>query len=428
MPIFRRPVRLAVLLCLLIAAPLHAQSPTPTPLIHTVAPGESLVRIAQQYGVRWQAIADVNGITDINRLLVGQRLIIPSPSDATFTATASPTASATATTSTPIVLTLTPTPTIEIPAATATQFAASGALDLAPTIQPPPPLLVPVSTIVLNTPTIPTETPTITPTFTLTLTTTPPPPSSVNGLNLNQFILMDEATRTHVREIYARGVELARNPHAFSKVGDSTIENPFFMTRFDGGDYNLGAYTYLQRVIDYYDGSFERDSVAVQVGLHSWSAVDPMWGDPYQCPSGDSPIACEIRLHNPSVMFIRLGSNDRGVPELFERSLRALVEMCILNGVIPIIGTKADRFDGAQNINNEIMRRLASEYHVPLWDFDVLAGTIPGRGLLSDGVHMTTFYAHDWRDPAALMTGHGVHSLTALMMLDSILNTLEINP
>ncbi len=425
MSLYRRPIRLAaLLLCLLIAVPLQAQTPSPTPVIHIVAPGESLVRIAQQYGVRWQAIAEANALTDINRLLVGQRLIIPPPSDATLTSTytASPTPSLTATgTSAPPTLT-------PIPALTETPVAASGALDIAATIPPPPPMLIPVGTIVLNTPVTPSLTPTITPTYTASPTTTPPPPSTVNGLNFDQFIVMDDATRANIRDIFVRGIELARNPHAFSKVGDSTIENPFFMTRFDGTDYNLGAYAYLQRVINFYDGSFERDSVAVSVGLHSWSAIDPMWGDPYQCPSGDSPVACEIRLHNPSLMFIRLGSNDRGVPELFERSLRSLVELCILNGVIPIIGTKADRFDGAQNTNNEIMRRLAAEYHVPLWDFDVLAGTIPGRGLLSDGVHMTTFYPHDWRDPAALMTGHGVHSLTGLMMLDAVLNTLGITP
>ena len=66
------------------------------------------------------------------------------------------------------------------------------------------------------------------------------------------------------------------------------------------------------------------------------------------------------------------------------------------------------------------MRALAAEYHVPLWDYDMLANTIPGRGLEGDGAHMTTFYAHDWSQPQAFQTGHGVHTMGGLMMLDAI--------
>ena len=44
---------------------------------HTVAAGESLSAIAQQYGVTTDAIMAFNGITDPNRILVGQVLLIP---------------------------------------------------------------------------------------------------------------------------------------------------------------------------------------------------------------------------------------------------------------------------------------------------------------------------------------------------------------
>jgi hypothetical protein len=92
--------------------------------------------------------------------------------------------------------------------------------------------------------------------------------------------------------------------------------------------------------------------------------------------------------------------------------------------VIPILGTKADRFEGPGNVNNAIIRRLATDYGVPLWDFDLLAGTIPGRGLTVDNVHMTTFFAHDWTQPVAFQRGHGVHNLTALMALDAVLEVI----
>lgn len=48
--------------------------------IHVVAPGENLYRIGLQYGLSWVPIAAVNGITDPDRIYVGQELIIPGTS------------------------------------------------------------------------------------------------------------------------------------------------------------------------------------------------------------------------------------------------------------------------------------------------------------------------------------------------------------
>jgi LysM repeat protein len=44
---------------------------------HTVAAGESLSTIAQQYGVSTAALMAFNDITDPNKILVGQVLLIP---------------------------------------------------------------------------------------------------------------------------------------------------------------------------------------------------------------------------------------------------------------------------------------------------------------------------------------------------------------
>ena len=45
--------------------------------VHTVAPGESLSTIADRYGVSVRALAEANGIGDIHRIQVGQRLVVP---------------------------------------------------------------------------------------------------------------------------------------------------------------------------------------------------------------------------------------------------------------------------------------------------------------------------------------------------------------
>jgi murein DD-endopeptidase MepM/ murein hydrolase activator NlpD len=52
-------------------------SPSPSTQIHIVQPGETLTRIASRYGVTTSAIVAANGIADPSLILVGQRLAIP---------------------------------------------------------------------------------------------------------------------------------------------------------------------------------------------------------------------------------------------------------------------------------------------------------------------------------------------------------------
>lgn len=51
---------------------------TDTPGTHTVAAGENLYQIGLKYGVSWVTLADVNNLSNPNRITVGQTLQIPS--------------------------------------------------------------------------------------------------------------------------------------------------------------------------------------------------------------------------------------------------------------------------------------------------------------------------------------------------------------
>ncbi len=421
-------------------------SPTPTFAInptYVIVRGDTLFDISRRFGVTLNDLVAANNLADINRIRIGQSIVLP-----LYTPTVTPTGQATVEV-TPIEL-LTESPTFT-PSPTSTYTFSATPI---PTDTPSPMFTAfPTNTPLPEPTSAPTNTGLAAETaeaagqavaFSLApenamptqwadnlgmaliqsvptaLTIVPQGEATINGITLDQFVVMDDVTREHVREIYALGQSLGRNPHAFSKVGDSTIENPFFMDRFDTPDgYNLGLYSWLQPTIDWFRGSFSRDSMAVRVAMHTWTVNDPMWADPYQCESGESPLECEIRLNNPAFIFFRLGVNDVGVPEMVEENLRTAIEYSLENGIVPIIGTKPDLRPGTEQ-NNDVMRRLAAEYRVPLWDFAVLAETIPGRGLGSDGSHMTTYYLHDYTQPAAFQTGHGVHSLAGLMMLDSL--------
>jgi hypothetical protein len=287
-----------------------------------------------------------------------------------------------------------------------------GGLPPTPTLRPwptmqPTPTAIPLTAT--PTPVPPTPTPAL----------APPQRVAVNGVPWESIVVMPPEVVAHAREIFAAGQALGRNSNAYSKVGDSTTENPHFLARFDEGPYNLGDYAYLQPVIDHFRGSHGRDSLAVRIGLHAWTANDPMWAEPGLCLPNETPVECEIRVHNPALILIRLGTNDVGSGEMFAANIRRIIDTAIAAGVIPVIGTKGDRHEGS-NENNDILRGIAAEYRIPLWDYDLVADTLPGRGLDVDDAHMMTFYAHDYSDPTAFTRGHAMHNLTALMMLDAL--------
>ncbi|MCU0510951.1 MAG: SGNH/GDSL hydrolase family protein [Anaerolineae bacterium] len=307
-----------------------------------------------------------------------------------------------------VIAEVTATPGAVLPLATATP---------APTLTPVPPTATPLP---------PTATPTPPP------TATPPPPTpvipfpaSINGVASADIIGLPPTVRRRIAMLADLGQIMGRNPRAFSRLGDSVIENPHFLARFDESAYNLGDYAYLAPVIAYYQGSFGRQGVAVRRGLHSWSVFDPLWAGQGDCFANETLIACELRLNNPSILFIRLGSNDFGVPDSFDKAMRRIVEYAMNAGVIPILSTKADRFRDPDDVNNTIIRQIAADYWLPLWDFDRVAATIPGKGIGSDGVHLTTFFAHDYTQPQGFQTGYGLQNLSALMALEAVWQVIQ---
>ncbi len=266
--------------------------------------------------------------------------------------------------------------------------------------------------------------PSPTPQHTLTITPSRPPtqtpvPFQLNGLTLDQFIILPPEVLQHSQEIFANGQVWGRNANRFSKLGDSLIATPHFLTPFDEtGKYDLGEFVYLQPTIDFFAGSFDRYGVAVRAGLHAWGVFDPLWANKEWCEANENMLDCEIRLNNPAVLLIFLGSNDNGSAEAFQHNVEQIVETAVSHGVIPVLVTKADRFEGGDNRNNNMIREIAQVYQVPLWDFDLFAATLPGRGLEEDFVHLTVFPENDYTLPVAFERGYAMHNLTALMVLD----------
>ncbi|MCK4978360.1 MAG: hypothetical protein KAS36_15600, partial [Anaerolineales bacterium] len=115
-----------------------------------------------------------------------------------------------------------------------------------------------------------------------------------------------------VVEIYRRGLEFGNNPRAFSKIGDCGSTPAWFLGNFDRNSkyYSLGEHQYLEPIIQEFQGSYERTSLAAKSGFNASSIFAPIWANRDFCQPSESPLACEFRIHQPMFAFITLGTND----------------------------------------------------------------------------------------------------------------------
>jgi hypothetical protein len=215
---------------------------------------------------------------------------------------------------------------------------------------------------------------------------------------------------TRAREIYIAGLAMGNDPHSFSTIGDCQSVPTIFMGKYDTDKYVLRkGYEYLDKTIQQFRGSFNRDSISVKDGMSVASVLSPMWADPKQCQQGETPLDCELRLHKPSIMFINLGTNWNGGNEVtHEKYLRQIVDILIAHGVVPIISSKGDNQEGGQRINKS-MAKVAYDYDIPFWNFWLSIRDLPGKGL--DGTREGGYLTPEaW----------GPRSLTGLMALDAV--------
>jgi len=236
------------------------------------------------------------------------------------------------------------------------------------------------------------------------------------------------------KAIYARGLEEGRFLDRFSKIGDCQNIPPYFLAFFDSPErYDLGEkYAYLQEAIDHFSGSFSRESAATKGGMNVAAVISNsyFWLDQERCEDGESPLACELRLNQPSIALISMeeswGSGNK--VENYEKYLRQIIETVIEFGVVPILATKADNMEGDHQINQTIAR-LAYEYDIPLWNFWLAVQPLPNHGLQDDGFHLTGL--DNFSNIMNRKHAWPVRNLTALQAIDAVwcqLNDLPLPP
>lgn len=249
------------------------------------------------------------------------------------------------------------------------------------------------------------------------------------------------AQRDRLRAIYEDGQARGARPGVFTVVGDSISADARFLKPIAQGQVDLGEYGALQAAIDAFSGpngrgepSFGASSWAAEVGWTAEDALNPALNVAGACGADESPLACEYRTARPSVALITLGTNDVAAgrsPDSYRANLRRILDETLAWGVIPVLSTippqnLGPERDARVDEFNAVVRDLAAEYAIPLWDtFSALAG-LPERGLSADGVHLsappdgrtTTF------DAEHLAYGVTVRNLGALDALDMVRRAL----
>lgn len=250
------------------------------------------------------------------------------------------------------------------------------------------------------------------------------------------------AQRDRLRAIFEDGQARGALPGVFTVVGDSISADGRFLKPIVQGQVALGDYGALQAAIDTFSApngrsepSFSAWSWAAEVGWTTEDALNPALNVAGACNAGKSPLACEYRTARPSVALITLGTNDVAAgrsPESYRANLRRILDETLAWGVIPVLSTIPPQALGPERDArvsefNAIVRELAAEHEIPLWDTFAALDALPDRGLSADGVHLNA--PPDGRtatfDAEHLAYGVTVRNLGALDALDIVRRALD---
>jgi hypothetical protein len=280
----------------------------------------------------------------------------------------------------------------------------------------------------VETPRLATETATVTPEPTKDAPSAPPTSTPTLAPEDWKNMPIVPLVSNRMVEVYRAGLAAGRDPMHFSKIGDCQNITTYFLADFDDSKlFRLGTqYASLQPTIEHFSGSWSRQSLAVKGGLNVAAALNPIWADPKQCNVGETPIACEIRVYNPSIVTISMEESWSGDIVKYNMYLRKIVDYILSQNIVPILATRAE-LPGSSNDINATVAQIAYDYKLPLWNFWAATNLLPSHGLTEDGFHLTQ--AQDFfDDPAAMQEGWPWRNLSALQVIDAVYRTVSGRP
>ena len=252
---------------------------------------------------------------------------------------------------------------------------------------------------------------------TATLAPSPTPDLRLKPEEWQEWPILPELSPA-MQAVFEQGQALGRDPHVFSVLGDCQSAPTYFLAMYDEDRYTLTEdQSSLQETIDWYAGSFAHRSVTVENGLNAASALNPLWAMTHEdCESSETPVACEIRLSNPSLMLVSLGTNwlPSASYEDYLNYLNQIVDILLEQGVIPVLSTKADNGEGDYN-RNLAMVQVAYDRQLPLWNFWAAVKDLQNFGLDKDRQNVYLNYQ-----------GWDIRNISGLELLDTLRRQLDL--
>lgn len=236
--------------------------------------------------------------------------------------------------------------------------------------------------------------------------------------------VVPEGVSASMIELYQAGLKAGNDPHRFSKVGDCQNITTYFLATFDKpGRYDLGEYGSLQDTIDWYAGSYKRESAAVRGGLNVAAVQNPLFTKSKECTKGENPLACEVRTNQPSIVLVSYEELWDGNTEKYAKYYESLIQYLLERNILPILGTTANNKDA-----NRIVADMAVKYDLPVWNLWAALQPLRRRGIV-DGFHLTQWgNIFDFTAAPRSLSGWHARNLTALQALDAVHQTLQAQP
>jgi len=268
--------------------------------------------------------------------------------------------------------------------------------------------------------------------------------AAIEKIDLTAYPLVPTIS-AHVLAVYQEGLRKGNNLLVFSKVGDCMTATEDFMKPFASGDYTLGDYASLEKVIKLYakvpagvkDGgfdSFSNPGFADTSGFNAAGVLDSTWSDPKVCSADESPLACEYRVSKSGIAFIMFGTNDiKSIkPEQFDFYLRQVIVQTVNNGTIPVLSTFPVQpgLEDASVLFNKITVSVATDYDIPLINLYLALKPLAHQGV--DPVQNTHMTKPDSGKSAdfskeGLQYGFNVRNLLTLQTLEAVVKTVSPN-
>ena len=251
--------------------------------------------------------------------------------------------------------------------------------------------------------------PQATPTITAVATSMTPQPTPRSVDNWKDWPILPVVS-DHAKAIYAHGLQLGTDPHRFSVFGDCQSMPNYFMARYDEDAVLVAQLpANLQETIHYFTGSFMQTDPTVWPGTDFAAILWDGWVQPIfnYCKENETPLDCVLRVRNPSIVLINLGTHYEGRDYGY---LTDMLQQLIDKGVLPVLAFKADNKEGDDSLNREIAQ-AAIQFDLPVWNFYRAASALENNGLKQ---------SPDAHDIYLTDEGLELHRYSALQALDSV--------